>query len=149
MTRKVIAAVLLVAMAVWAEMAMAPMLAMYSGHMLAPAASVPAQQIAHQHVRPASIAGHSCCPRLGVEPEAATIQTQTVPVCDDQHSCCFRQGPQSVPAPASDMRRLARGMVPTGTATLSPALSVANRAIDNNVLAFRSPPDAFGMTLRV
>ncbi len=153
MANKAIAAVLLVAMVVWAEMAMAPMLAMHAGHMRPGhemAADMPTEHVAHHQAEHAQMAGHPCCPGVHrAEPEAVFVVTAGVPACDDPHSCCFRQGPQSVPAPASDVQKLAREMAPAGAAIVSPAVEVSKRAIDNEVFAFRPPPDVFGMTLRV
>jgi hypothetical protein len=153
MAKKAIAAVLLVAMLAWAEMAMAPMLAMHAGHMRPGHemdADMPAEHAAHHHAEHAQMAGHSCCPGLHrAEPEAMLALTATAPACDDPHSCCFRQGPQSVPAPASDVQKLAREMAPVGATTVRPLIEGSRRATDNQVLAFRPPPDAFGMTLRV
>lgn len=153
MAKKAIAAVLLVAMAAWAEMVMAPMLAMHAGHMRPGhemAEDMPAEHAAHHHAEDVQMAGHPCCPGLHrAEPEAVLALTADAPACDDPHSCCFRQGPQSVPAPARDVQKLAREMVPTGAATVRPAVVAAERAIGNEDLAFRPPPDVFGMPLRV
>jgi len=138
MAKKAIAAVLLVAMAAWAEMAMAPMLAMHAEH------------AAHHHAEHAQMAGHPCCPGLHrPEPEAVLALTAGTPACDDPHSCCFGQGPQSVPAPARDVKKLAREMAPAGAATMSPVIESSTHVLDNQVLAFRPPPDLFGMALRV
>jgi len=153
MARKAIAAALLVAMAAWAEMAMAPMLGMHAGHMRPGhemAADMPDEHATHHHAQHAQMAGHPCCPGLHrAEPEAVLALTTSGPACDDPHSCCFRQGPQSVPAPASSVQKLARDVAPTGAATVCPAVESSRRCIDNQLLAFRPPPDVFGMTLRV
>jgi hypothetical protein len=139
MAKKAIAAVLLVAM--------------HAGHMRPGhemAADMPAEHAAHHHAEHAQMAGHSCCPGLHrAEPEAVLALTATAPACDDPHSCCFRQGPQSVPAPASDVQKLAREMASVGATTVRLLIETSRRATDNQVLAFRPLPDAFGMTLRV
>ncbi len=153
MARKAIAAALLVAMAAWAEIAVAPMLAMHAGHMRPGhemAADMPAEHATHHHAEREQMAGHPCCPGVHrAESETMFALTAGVPACDDPHSCCFRQGPQSVPAPAGSEQKLSRDMTPTGAAMISPTLEAAERAIDNKVFAFRPPPDLFGMTLRV
>jgi len=153
MAKKAIAAVLLVTMAAWAEMAMAPMLAMHAGHMRPGhemAADMPAEYATHHHTEHAQMPGHPCCPGLHrAEPEDVLVLRAGDPACDDPHSCCFRQGPQSVPAPVRDLQKLAREMVPAGAAIVRPAVVAAERAIGNEDLAFRPPPDVFGMPLRV
>lgn len=150
MAKKAIAAVLLVAMAAWAEMATAPMLAMHTGHMRPGHEMVGEMPPEHHHAEQARMAGHPCCPGVHrAEPEAVFILTAAVPACDDPHSCCFRQGPQSVPAPASAEQRLAREVAPAGAATISPAVEASGRSIDDQVLALRPSQDIFGMTLRV
>jgi hypothetical protein len=153
MAKKAIAAMLLVAMAAWTEMAMAPMLVMHAAHMRPGhemAADMPAEHAGHHHGEHAQMAGHPCCPGLHkAEPEAMLALTASTPACDDPHSCCFRQGPQSVPAPASNVQKLVRDIALTGAAKVSPTVEAAERAIDNKAFAFRPPPDLFGVTLRV
>src|SRR5271167_1364427 len=111
MLKKSIAAALLVAMMAWAEMALAPMLFMHTGHVHAalemsePMAAHPA---AHHHVMPA---GHRlpCCPGIGKTENAALLEfaASSLP-CQDDHRCCFQQGPQSMPALARARHRLSR-----------------------------------------
>ncbi len=153
MGKKAIAAVLLLTITAWAEMAMAPMLAMHAGHMhpgREMAADMPAEHAAHHHAENAQMAEHPCCPALHrAESEAALTLATGAPTCDDPHSCCFRQGPQSVPAPASKIQELAREMVPTSAAKVSPTDEASARVINNKVFAFGLPPDLFGMTFRV
>jgi hypothetical protein len=153
MGKKAIATVMLLAIAAWAEMALAPMLVMHAGHMRPGhemAADMPAEHAAHHHAEHAQKAGHSCCPQLRrTQPNDVVAMSAGIPACDDPHSCCFRQGPQSVPTPASDAQRLARELAPGDAATVNPALAAAGRVIDVGVFAFRPPPDGFSMILRV
>jgi hypothetical protein len=150
MAKKAIAAMLLVTMAAWAEMAMAPMLVMHATHMHPGhemAADMPEKHATHGHAEHAQMAGHPCCPGLHrAEPEDVLALSAGAPACDDPHSCCFRQGPQSVPALASDAPKLAPEMGAAGAA-LNPAIELS--ATDNSVSAFRPPPDVFGIPLRV
>jgi len=153
MAEKAVAAMLLVAMVAWAEMTMAPMLAMHAGHMRPGhemAADMPAERAAHHHAELTQMGGHPCCPGLHrAELGADLALTTGTPPCGDPHDCCFRHGPQSVPAPAIDLQKLTREMMPARVATPSPTVEVANRRIDSSVFAFRSPPDILGMILRV
>jgi len=180
MAKKAIAAFLLVVIAAWAEMTMAPMFAMHAGHMSPGhemAADMPASvsghhHPGHHHTEKAQAAAHQalqvrdqrqqaehqqamaegrpCCPGLRkVDPVATLEVVSGVPACDDPHSCCFRQGPQSMPAPARDIRRLARDLAPVEVIEVSPPRAAATRAIRNFALTLSPPPDVFGMTLRV
>ena len=151
MAKKAIAAVLLIVVAAWAEMVMAPMLAMRvhpldTSH--AAAANKPAKQAGDHHAEHVRMHGHSCCPGMhGAEPEAAIELTAGAPPCADPHSCCFQQGPQSVPVPARV--KLAREMTPAVKTAVSAGVEDATCTIDSNVSALRPPPDIFGMTLRI
>jgi hypothetical protein len=154
MGKKGIAAILLVVIAAWAEMAMAPMLAMHAGHMRPGhemAADMPAEHSAHHHSQPAQAAtGRPCCPGVhAAEPVEVMELVSGAPACDDPHSCCFRQGPQSVPAPARDVQRLARQMAPAAAVEINPERAAAKSAIHSTALILHCPPDVFGMTLRV
>ena len=159
MAKKAIAAVLLLVIAAWAEMTMAPMLAMHAGHMLPGhemAADMPAGHSAHHHFAHQNAenaqmaAGRPCCPALHkMEPAEVLEVVSGAPACDDPHSCCFRQGPQSMPAPARDVQRLAREMTPAAAVEINPERTAAKSAIHSTALILHSPPDVFGMTLRV
>ena len=130
MAKKAIAAFLLVVIAAWAEMTMAPMFAMHAGHMRTGhemAADMPASVSGHHHpghhhtgpqaaqVRDerrqaehpqAMVEGRLCCPGLRkMEPVAMLEMVSGSPACNDPHRCCFRQGPQSMPA----LRAISRG----------------------------------------
>jgi len=155
MARKSIAAFLLVVIAAWAEMTMAPMFAMHARHMRPGhemATDIAPQHAGHNHAGHGQklAEGRPCCPGLHkMEPVAMLEVVSGSPACDDPHSCCFRQGPQSMPAPARDAQRLARGMAPAVAVEINPERGTARRAVDDCVLALRPPPDVFGMTLRV
>src|SRR5664279_891096 len=96
--KKSIAAALLLATMAWAEISMAPMLLMHNGHFHSShlvAQSMPAH---HDHMVP----GHSCCPQISPNETADRLnfRAETLP-CQDEHRCCFLQGPQNVPAPVT------------------------------------------------
>ena len=148
MFKKSIAAALLVVMVAWAEMALAPMLAMHAGHVHPAremAEHVAGQMAAHHHVMPA---GHRCCPGLGKTENTAPLEfaASSLP-CQDEHRCCFQQGPQSVPAPASS--RLSREIVPAEIAEFSPAHDAESHLSPATAVAVGPPPGQFGMVLRV
>jgi len=148
MVKKSIAAALLVVMVAWAEMALAPMLAMHAGH-VHPALAMPEHHAAHRHVMPA---GHPCCPGIGKTAEdAAPVEfafaASDLP-CQDEHRCCFRQGPQSVPAPVSAGHRLAQHIVPAETAQFTPPHAESGIS-PTTAVAPGPPPDLLGMVLRV
>lgn len=155
MAKKGIAAFLLVVIAAWAEMTMAPMFAMHAGHMRPGhemATDMPEHHAGHHHAEhhPAMVEGRPCCPGLHkTQPPAVLELVSGSPACDDPHSCCFRQGPQSVPAPARDVQNLTRTLAPSEAATVSPVFSAAKRATHDNTRTASPPPDVFGMSLRV
>ena len=156
MARKILAAFLLVAMAAWAELALAPMFAMHYGHMQRGSemdADMPAHHAGHYrhaHHAQAVVPAHLCCPGLHKAPPDATMELVSgAPGCDDPHSCCFRQGPQSVPAPASDAQDLTREMATADVALLKPAPPLTPHHGRESLFALPPPLDVFGMTLRV
>jgi hypothetical protein len=156
MARKAIAAVLLLVIAAWAEMTLAPMLAMHAGHMSPGhemAADMPMHHAGHHHSSPppAKSTGHPCCPSLHrtAPPAEVLVLVSGSPACDDPHSCCFRQGPQSVPAPIRSLEKSTPDMAPAVITEVSPALGTARPALRDSALALRPPPDIFGMTLRI
>jgi hypothetical protein len=155
MAKKAIAVFLLVVIAAWAEMTMAPMFAMHFGHMR-PGHEMAVDMPGHNHSghghaeHAAMVEGRACCPGMHkAQPEALLEMVSGAPACDDPHSCCFRQGPQSVPAPARDVQRLNRQMAPAVAVSISPVFSAAKSAVRDDVPMFSPPPDVFGMTLRV
>ena len=148
MCKKSIAATLLVVMVAWAEMALAPMLALHVPHVHPAremAKSVSGQMAAHHHVMPA---GHPCCPRLDKTEDAAPLASaaRSLP-CQDEHRCCFQQGPQSVPAPAG--ARLLPEIAPEEIAGLSPDHDAESDVSPATAVALGPPPGQFGMVLRV
>jgi len=152
MLKKSIAAALLVAMVAWAEMAMAPMLAMHAGHVHPAremAESVVRQMAAHHHVMPAG--HHPCCPGLGkTASDRARLEfaASSMP-CQDQHRCCFLQGPQSVPAPASAGDKLSRDVTPAEIAGLIPSSDAKSHASPATAVAPGPPPGLLDMVFRV
>lgn len=158
MAKKAIATLLLIAITAWAEMALAPMLAMHAGHMRPGherAAVTAPQNAGHDH------AGHHptahtpaseppCCPGLHETKSEYVIDlVADVPGCDRSHSCCFRQGPQSVPAPARDLQKSGREITPVATKEIRPVMVAATDVVSDSALALRPYSDVFGMTLRV
>ncbi len=143
MLKKSIAAALLVVMVAWAEMALAPMFIMHALH-VHPAREMAEHQATHEHAMPA---GHPCCPKLGKSENAAPLEfaAGSLP-CQDEHRCCFRQGPQSVPAPAS--AGFSREIAPARTAELSPA-QAESQVSPATAIAPGPPPGLLGMVLRV
>jgi hypothetical protein len=150
MFKKSIAAALLVVIVAWAEMALAPMLAMHSRHVHPAremAESGTGQIAAHHHVMPA---GHPCCPGLGKTGNTAPLEfaASSLP-CQDEHRCCFQQGPQSVPAPASAGDKLSRDVAPEEIAVLNPAHDAESRVSPATAVAPGTPPGLLGMVFRV
>ena len=158
MAKKAIAAVLLLVITAWAEMTLAPMLAMHAGHMH-PGHEAVADMPHHAGHHPAkskqgAAAEHPCCPKVHkTEPADVLELVSGVPACDDPHSCCFRQGPQSVPAPTRDMRtddqKLAQDMAPAAAVEPRPLPGTARHTLGHGSLALNFPPDVLGMTLRI
>ncbi|MFZ3266375.1 MAG: hypothetical protein WA172_20390 [Terriglobales bacterium] len=159
MAKKTTAAVLLLVVAAWAEMTMAPMLAMHAGHMRPGhemAVDMPAEHSAHHRsAHPQSEdaqmdAERPCCPgHHKMETADVSEVVSGAPACDDPHSCCFRQGPQSVPTLARSVQRRTREATPVAAVETGPERGTAEIAISSIALILHSPPDVFGMTLRV
>ncbi|HKM46250.1 MAG TPA: hypothetical protein VJX69_01610 [Terriglobales bacterium] len=145
MVKKSIAAALLVAMVAWAEMAMAPMILMHAGH-LHPAREMAEHKAAHHHAMPA---GHACCPGLRNPENTVPLEfaASSMP-CQDEHRCCFQQGPQSVPAPASARHRLSQEIASAETAQLS-LTHTESHVSPAAAVALGPPPNLLGMVLRV
>lgn len=143
MLKKFIAAVLLFGMMAWAEVALAPMLFMHAGHVHA--ASAMAEHAAHHH---AMTAGHACCPGIGkpVDHGALELAASDMP-CQDEHRCCFRQGPQSVPAPVSTTASSEGAPAQVADASLSS--HATSHVFPTILVATGPPPDRLGMVLRV
>jgi len=150
MVKKSIAATLLVAMVAWAEMAMAPMILMHAGH-VHPAVEM-AEHVAahhdaaHHHAMPA---GHACCPGLRNTENTVPLEfaASSMP-CQEQHRCCFQQGPQSVPAPASAGQRFSQEIASAEIAQLSLTHNESHVS-PAAAVALGPPPSLLGMILRV
>ena len=153
MARKAVAAVLLLVITAWAEMALAPMLAILAGHMHgehALAAKELPQHTAHHVVSTRQGAKHACCPSIGrVEAEGVLELVAENSGCRDSHRCCFRQGPQSVPAPISEARQLGSQLSSTAPSQV-PQIAASSYRIEAET-EFASPPypHLFGMTLQI
>jgi len=144
MVRKSIAAALLFSLMAWAEIMMAPMLAMQIGHSHQPAMAE--AMVAHHAAMPAD---HACCPRISRSEDPAPLElAATSQPCQDEHRCCFRQGPQDLPSPASTGHRFSREIVSLEVAEFRPDRDKSNFSpaigIDPG-----SPPGMFSTVLRV
>lgn len=144
MVKKSIAAALLVAMVAWAEMAMAPMILMHAGHVHR-AREMAEHQAAHHDVMPA---GHPCCPGLRNPENTVPLEFAASLPCQEQHRCCFRQGPQSVPAPVSAGHRFPRQIALVEIAELRPDVA-ESQLLPSAVVVPGPSPGLFGMVLRV
>lgn len=159
MAKKATAAVLLLIVAAWAEMTIAPMLAMHAGHMRPGqemAADIAVEHSAHHHSASSQSedaqtnAERPCCPgHHKMEPADVLEVVSGAPACDDPHNCCFRQGPQSIPAPARDVQRLGREMTLAAAVETIPEPGADNSAAWSSPSSSASPPQVSGMTLRV
>jgi hypothetical protein len=144
MVRKSIATALLFSMVAWAELMMAPMLAMQIGHSH-PSAMVEAMAVHHA----AMPADHACCPKIGRSENPALLELAAASQpCQEEHRCCFQQGPQDLPSPASTGHRFSRAIVSLEVVELRPDLDKSNfspvPAVDPG-----SPPGMFSTVLRV
>ena len=163
MAKKAIAGMLLLAMMAWAEMALAPMLAMQAGHMRPGhemAADMPLEHPAHHHAAMHHVAQateaaqtnsvRQCCPGLHTaQPEVVLELSAGLFGCDDPRSCCFQQGPQSIPVPAQDVQKLTRDVTPAVVAEVDPEQPAMRRPVSDSDLVLSPPPYVFGMILRV
>ena len=158
MAKKAIAAMLLVAM-----MVLAPMLAMQAGHMRPGhemAADMPPEHPAHHHAamhyaaQAAEVgqttSGRPCCPGVHETQPEVVLELSAGPFgCDDPRSCCFQQGPQSIPVPARDVQKLTRDLTPVVVAEVDPVQPAMKRPVGDSGLVLSPPPYVFGMILRV
>jgi hypothetical protein len=143
MVKKSISAALLVVMVAWAEMALAPMLAMHIGHVY-PAHDMAANMAAHHHGMPA---GHPCCPKISKTENANLFEfaASSLP-CQDEHRCCFLQGPQNLPVKAG--QKLSQEIALAEIAELRSALAESH-IFTAKTVAPGSPPGLLGMVVRV
>jgi len=143
--KKSIAGALLMAMVVWVEMALAPMFFMQAGH-VHQAGEIAEHMAAHHHAMPA---GHPCCPKISEAEAAAPIEfaAGSLP-CQDEHRCCFLQGPQNVPAPVSARHNLSREIAPTEVVEFIPIFAESHVS-PTTAAAPGPPPGLLDMVLRV
>jgi len=146
MLKKSIASALLVVMVVWAEMALAPMFIMQVWH-VNPGREMSDHMAAHHHTMPP---GHPCCPGISKAEQVAAIEfaATTLP-CQDEHRCCFRQAPLSVPAPVSAGNRLSQDAAPAQIAELNLVPDADSCISSSTAIALTPPPSLLGMILRV
>jgi hypothetical protein len=145
MLKRYISAALVVVMMVWAEMAIAPTLVMQVWH-VHPAHEMAANMAGHHHAMPA---GQPCCPKLGKTENAAPLEfaASSLP-CQDEHRCCFQQGPQNLPAPVGAGQKISQDISLEKIAELTPAPTRAHISLEPRVTP-GSPSELFGMILRV
>jgi hypothetical protein len=143
MVKKSISAMLLFVVAAWAEFGLAPLLALHTH------AQMVAMEAEHH---PAPSPAHPCCPKTHASPPAVMppyeISSAGLP-CADEHRCCFRQGPQSAPAPVKDADRLSRDLMAANqasTAADSQSQGFADVSIPSGL---GSPPPDLDMVLRI
>lgn len=154
MVKKAIAAFLLVSMFAWSEVALAPLLAMHAGHMRSGHEMTADMPSNHAHLHSAhqseKAPGLPCCPGFHkAEPRPVVVILAGAPSCDDPHSCCFRQGPQNVPAPLREARRLSREIAPAMLVASIVMREAARIAPHDSTHELSPPADVFGMTLRI
>jgi cytosine/adenosine deaminase-related metal-dependent hydrolase len=143
MLKKSISAALVVIVMAWAEMAMAPMLAMHVWHEHAAH-----EMAAHHHAMPAEL---PCCPKIkpGKTADPALLEfAASSPACQDQHRCCFQQGPQNLPTPVKAGQEFSQDISLEEIAELIPTPTHAQISLDTQVSP-GSPPELFGMIFRV
>ena len=150
MSRKFMAAVLLVTIAAWVEMTLAPLLVMDHSHVHATGAGTVAVHAMEHH--DSAMAGHACCPGLHANPSVSApaevaFVSEKAP-CENQHRCCFRQIPSGSPAPT---RPGGQGSSASSTArtTKLPSLEQRQFAVCANSGLAKSPPDQFNTVLRI
>jgi hypothetical protein len=149
MGKKFIAAVLLLGVGTWIEMALAPMLLMSAEH-LHSAAEVAEHGAFHHHVMPT---GHACCPKIGAtgrteDSGLAEVASSSLP-CQDEHRCCFRQGPQSVPAPVRAGQRLSQELALAEEPGFVPTPDSESHVFSVPEFGPGPPPGLLGMVIRV
>ena len=147
MVKKSIAAALFVVMVAWAEMALAPMLLMHAGH-VHPAREMSEHMAAYHHVMPPG-RHYPCCPGISNTENTAPLEIANTSLpCQDEHHCCFRQGPLSVPAPVGAEHRFSRAIAPAEAAELSLPKAASND-FPATAVAPGPPPGLLAMVLRV
>jgi hypothetical protein len=151
MVRKSIAALLVLVVTAWAEVLLAPMFTIHVAHMNVAhmhAAREMAKPVAtHHHVMPAS---HACCPGLHKNtPILPTLEFVAASLpCENQHRCCFRQGPQSAPAPVRERANNSQEVAKTDSAATQPTVRT-EPWISVSFASALPPPTLFGMVSRI
>jgi len=141
MVRRSIAALLLMSMTAWAEIALAPLFTIHASHLVHVKA---APQEEHQHAMP----GHPCCPG-GAQMIATTLQVKAANLpCEEQHRCCFRQGPASPPTTAKEIRDSAPE-ISVASAELWPNFGTFHSLLSLTQPVVHIPPGEFGVVLRI
>jgi hypothetical protein len=146
MGKKLISALLLLAITAWAEIMLAPLITMPAGH-THPAHAVAMHPTGHDH---AMSMAQACCPGLKTSREATPpieFLASSLP-CEDQHRCCFRQGPQGAPAPASARIQFSPEGVSLQIGDLKPELR-SSSAVATPVERGLPPPALFGTVIRI
>src|SRR5450432_4090506 len=143
MLKKSISTALVVFMMAWVEIAMAPMLAMHVLH-AHPAHEVAANMAGHDHHH-AMPAEHPCCPKITKTENVAPFDfaASSMP-CQDQHRCCFLQGPQNLPTPVNAGQKISQDISLAETAELTPSPALSHVPLLPRV-THASPPDLFGV----
>ena len=145
MVKKSIATALLLVIAAWAEMSLALMFFMHVGHVRA-VREMAEQKFGHNHVM---LAGHPCCPRINNTENASLLEiAASNRPCQEEHRCCFSQGPQNVPAPAIAGQKFSRDVAFEETAEFSPG-SVESHVSPMIAVAPGPPPGLLDMVIRV
>ncbi|MFY9646773.1 MAG: hypothetical protein WAK29_16450 [Terriglobales bacterium] len=144
MFKKCIAGALLVVVVAWAEMALAPMFIMQVWH-VHPAREVAEHMAGHHHAMPVS---HPCCPGIHTTASVAPFQfaAENLP-CQDEHRCCFRQGPLSVPVPVRAGRGISPAISSGEVAELR--LPATSNDFSATVAVPGPPPGLLGMVQRI
>ena len=93
---------------------------------------------------------HDCCPGFHKSADpgpSLELKADGLP-CEEEHRCCFRQGPQSTPSPASDGRRPSPE-ISENSAQLDADLIVRPSAWSATIPVLRPPPGTFGTVIRI
>jgi len=145
MAKKLIAGFALLTVTAWAGLFPLPMFAMHAMHRHPAHAPLPA---GHHHARHNA---HPCCPGLARQAPVATpveLAAATSESCADQHRCCFRSAPQTVPGPTSDRQSPSPDLQVIQVLTATP-IPQFQSAVASRLDGDRSPPAIFGMILRI
>lgn len=143
MARKIISALLLMAMAVWAELTLAPFLSFHAHRQMV--------AMNHEGHHPKTAPAHPCCPKVPgapVAPPPYAISSAGLP-CANEHRCCFRHGPQSAPAPAGNPSRISKDLVAVSWVIVAPNAGQHDFSEIKASAELRSPSGDLNMVLRI